>query len=59
MTVVLRLASRAAIAAALLAVTVEGIVVVLFIDTLRRYGLFDRAIGEQDDLAMASGVDVL
>jgi hypothetical protein len=38
---------------------VEGVVVVLFIDTLRRYGLFGRAIGERDDLALASGVDVL
>jgi hypothetical protein len=40
----MRAAFRAVMAAALIAVAVEGVVVLLFVDTLRRYGLFDGAI---------------
>jgi hypothetical protein len=39
----MRAAFRAVMAAAFIAVAVEGVVVLLFVDTLRRYGLFDRA----------------
>ena len=41
----MRAAFRAVMAAALIAVGLEGVVVLLFADTLRRYGLFDRASG--------------
>ena len=41
----MRAAFRAVMAAALIAVGLEGVVVLLFVDTLRRYGLFDRASG--------------
>jgi len=40
-------ALRAVTAAALIALSVEAVVVLLFVDTLRRYGLFDRTIGQQ------------
>jgi hypothetical protein len=43
----MRAAFRAVVAAALIAMGVAGVVVLLFIDTLRRYGLFDRTIGQQ------------
>jgi len=41
----MRAAFRAVMAAALIAVGLEGVVVLLFVDTLRRYDLFDRASG--------------
>ena len=41
----MRAAFRAVMAAALIAVGLEGVVVLLFVETLRRYGLFDRASG--------------
>jgi len=44
----MRAAFRAVMAAALIAVGLEGVVVLLFVDTLRRYGLFDRASLETD-----------
>jgi hypothetical protein len=41
----MRASFRAVMAPALIAVRLEGVVVLLFVDTLRRYGLFDGASG--------------